>query len=127
MIEAVKYGLANYVNFEGRTGRATFWWWVLAVVIASVVAGILDTGLAGDDREPFSILLWLALFLPNLAMAARRLHDTGRSAWWLLINLIPVIGLLVLLFFFVQPSNPAGEKYDAAGPAPLPPEPPPAD
>ena len=126
MIEAVKYGLANYVNFEGRTGRATFWWWVLAVILAAIVAGILDEGLGAGDMEPFSLLLGLAVFLPNLAMGARRLHDTGRSAWWLLIGLIPLIGLLVLIFFYVQPSNPAGEKYDAPGPAPMPPEPPPA-
>jgi len=76
MIEAVKYGLANYVNFNGRTGRATFWWWVLAVILAAIVASILDEGLGAGDIEPFSLLLGLALFLPHLAMAVRRLHDT---------------------------------------------------
>ncbi|MDP1616237.1 DUF805 domain-containing protein [Phenylobacterium sp.] len=124
MIEAVKYGLANYVNFEGRTGRATFWWWTLAVFLAAVVAGILDEALGAGGIEPFGLLLVLGTFLPHLAMAVRRLHDTGRSGWWLLIVLIPLIGMLVLIFFYVQPSNPAGEKFDAAGPAPMPPEPP---
>lgn len=126
MIEAVKYGLANYMNFEGRTGRATFWWWVLAVVLAAIAASILDDGLSTGDIDPFSTLLTLGLLLPNLGMAVRRLHDTGRSGWWVLINLIPLIGTLVLIFFYIQPSDPAGEKYDPPGPAPMPPEPPPA-
>ena len=67
MIEAVKYGLANYVNFEGRTGRATFWWWVLAVVLAAIVASILDEGLGAGDLEPFGLLLTLGLFRPTSA------------------------------------------------------------
>ncbi|MDX5392303.1 MAG: DUF805 domain-containing protein [Caulobacteraceae bacterium] len=124
MIEAVKHGLANYMNFEGRTGRSTFWWWILAVFLAAIVAGILDAGLSAGDLEPFSLLLTLGLFLPNLAMSVRRLHDTGRTGWWVLIGLIPIIGFLVLIFFYVQPSNPAGEKYDPPQPAEMPPEPP---
>ncbi|MAK81635.1 DUF805 domain-containing protein [Phenylobacterium sp.] len=126
MIEAVRYGFANYMNFDGRTDRATFWWWVLAVFLAAIAASILDDGLASGGVEPFTLLLTLGLFLPHLGMAIRRLHDTGRSGWWVLIGLIPLIGLLVLIFFYVQPSNPDGEKYDPPGPSPMPPEPPPA-
>ncbi|MDP3382232.1 MAG: DUF805 domain-containing protein [Phenylobacterium sp.] len=123
MIEAVRYGFANYMNFDGRTNRATFWWWVLAVFLAAIAASILDDGLAPGGVEPFGLLLTLGLFLPHLGMAIRRLHDTGRSGWWVLIGLIPLLGLLVLIYFYVQPSDPAGEKYDPPAPAPMPPEP----
>ena len=123
MIEAVRYGFANYMNFDGRTDRPTFWWWVLAVFLAAIAASILDDGLAPGGVEPFGLLLTLGLFLPHLGMAIRRLHDTGRSGWWVLIGLIPLLGLLVLIYFYVQPSDPAGEKYDPPAPAPMPPEP----
>lgn len=123
MIEAVRYGFANYMNFDGRTDRATFWWWVLAVFLAAVAASILDDGLSTGGVDPFGLLLTLGLFLPHLGMAIRRLHDTGRSGWWVLIGLIPLLGLLVLIYFYVQPSDPAGEKYDPPAPSPMPPEP----
>ncbi|MBC7167561.1 DUF805 domain-containing protein [Phenylobacterium sp.] len=126
MIEAVKYGFANYARFDGRTDRATFWWWVLAVVLAFLAATILDGGLANGRMEPFSTLLVLVIFLPHLAMGVRRLHDINRTGWWVLASLIPFFGTLLLLYFYVQPSHPAGERFDPPGPAPMPPEPPPA-
>ena len=106
MIEAVKYGFANYARFDGRTGRATFWWWVLAVVLAFLAAGILDGGLARGRMQPFSMLLTLVIFLPHLAMAVRRLHDTNRTGWWVLLGLIPLVGTIILIIFYVQPSDP---------------------
>lgn len=110
MIEAVRYGLSHYADFRGRTPRATFWWWVLAVILVSIVVRILDVMLTGgftDDprAEPLSLILSLGLLIPNLAMSVRRLHDTGRSGWWLLLALIPLIGALILIYFYVQPSR----------------------
>lgn len=110
--EAVKDGFDHYVNFEGRASRSSFWWWVLFVIIVSIVANIIDSA---ADIAIFSIIVSLGLFLPGLSKAIRRLHDTGRSGWWVLIGLIPLIGFIVLLIFYLEKSEPADNQY---GPAP---------
>lgn len=124
MIEAVKYGFANYARFDGRTGRATFWWWVLAVLLAVIVASFLDGSLARGHMAPFTALLTLILFLPNLAMSVRRLHDANQTGWWVLVGLVPLFGAMLLIVLYLLPSNPAGERFDPPGLAPMPPEPP---
>jgi uncharacterized membrane protein YhaH (DUF805 family) len=103
--KAVKTCFNKYVEFKGRADRAEFWWFFLFQVIVSVVLGIVSPTLQG--------LAGLALLLPGLAVGARRLHDIGKSGWFLLLGFIPLIGWLVLLYFFVQPSGPANE-YGAA-------------
>ncbi|MDO8902507.1 MAG: DUF805 domain-containing protein [Phenylobacterium sp.] len=126
MLEAVRYGLKNYANFQGRTARPTFWWWVLSIFLFGLAVGVVDTMLFGrGDFQPLSALAGLALIVPNLAMGVRRLHDTGRTGWWVLIALIPILGFLVLLFFYVQPSA-ADSAYGepVTGDAPRDPAPP---
>lgn len=91
--------IKNYVGFEGRARRTEFWMFVLFNVIFSVAATILDTIIG--TYVMFSIIYSLAVFLPGLAVSIRRLHDTGRSGWWLLISLIPIIGAIVLIYFAV--------------------------
>ena len=110
--EAVKSGFDNYVNFSGRASRPAYWWWFLFAILASIVANIID---AAIGVTIVSIIVALGLFLPGLAVAFRRLHDTDRSGWWILIGLIPLIGFIVLLIFFVQKSDPADHQY---GPPP---------
>lgn len=110
--EAVKDGFDHYVNFEGRASRSSFWWWVLFAVIASIVANILDSAV---DVAIFSVIVGLGLLLPGLSKAIRRLHDTGRTGWWVLIGLIPLIGFIVLLIFYLEKSEPADNQY---GPVP---------
>ena len=110
--EAVRDGFDNYVNFEGRASRSSFWWWVLFTFIVGVVANILD---AAIDATIFSIIVGLGLILPNLSKAIRRLHDTGRTGWWVLIILVPLIGFIVLLIFYLDKSDPAENEY---GPPP---------
>ena len=110
--EAVKSGFDNYVNFSGRASRPAYWWWFLFAILASIVANIID---AAIGVTIVSIIVALGLFLPGLAVAFRRLHDTDRSGWWILIGLIPLIGFIVLLIFFVQKSDPADNQY---GPPP---------
>ncbi len=116
MSEAVRTCLSKYATFSGRAGRPEFWWWVLAVILVSIVANIIDAIVFGVGPEGQSIgvlsgLLGLALILPQLAVAARRLHDTDRSAWWLLIGLIPVVGFLVLLWFYIQKGTPGTNRF----------------
>jgi uncharacterized membrane protein YhaH (DUF805 family) len=100
----------KYVDFKGRAGKAEFWWFFLAQVIVLVVTGAIS--------DILYIIAALALFLPGLGVGARRLHDTGRSGWWLLLGLIPLIGLIVLIVFWVQNSAPANEWGEGPAGAP---------
>lgn len=104
----------NYVNFTGRSRRTAYWMFVLFNVLAIILANVIDNvlGLAGDGGYgPLSMIYGLAVFLPGLALAIRRLHDTGRSGWWMLISFLPLIGLIVLIVFFVQDSQPGSNQY----------------
>ncbi len=95
--KAVKTCLNKYADFGGRAARPEFWWFFLFQVIVLVIAGVVSDILYG--------LVALGLLLPGLAVGARRLHDIGKSAWYLLIMLIPFIGWLVLVYFCAQPSD----------------------
>ncbi|GMA18211.1 DUF805 domain-containing protein [Arsenicicoccus piscis] len=114
--DAVKICFNKYVDFTGRARRSEYWWWVLFTTVLGIVAGLLDQ-LLGTDYSNSSgggivqTITSLAVLLPSLAVLARRLHDTGRSGWWMLIGLIPVIGWIVLLVFTVSDSNPQANQY----------------
>ena len=105
-VDAVKTCFTKYVGFDGRATRSEYWWWVLFLVAIAVVMELLNLGLIGN-------LFSLATLLPSIAVGARRLHDIGKSGWWQLIALIPLIGWLVLIYWAVQPS----EGDNAFGPA----------
>ncbi|MCC0090486.1 DUF805 domain-containing protein [Aeromonas veronii] len=92
--------LKQYAVFSGRARRTEYWMFVLCNVIVMLLLGMVDK-LIGGDKELISSIYSLAVLLPSLAVAARRLHDTDRSAWWLLLGLIPIIGTLVLIYFMV--------------------------
>ncbi len=99
--EALKRGFSNYANFNGRASRSEYWWWALSTIICCI-----------------PILGWiygLAILVPSIALGVRRLHDTGRSGWWLLVNLVPFIGGLIILYFMLQPSQEGDSQY---GPMP---------
>ena len=104
---AVQTVLSKYATFTGRARRSEYWWFVLFYVIVSALATAIDT-VAGLPQTggygPVTVVATLALLLPSLAVTARRLHDTGRSGWWMLLSLIP-IGGLVVLFFALQDSK----------------------
>ena len=106
--------LKKYAVFEGRARRREYWFFVLFVVIISVVLSIIDAMIGTMTAQGAGILsglFCLAVLIPSLAVGARRLHDTGRSGWWLLIGLIPFIGAVVLIVFFVLDSNPGTNAY----------------
>ncbi len=110
--QAVSSVLLNkYATFSGRARRSEYWWWYLFVSLVFVVAGILDRaiGLTYSDLTIgggwIATIALIVFLIPNLAVSVRRLHDTGRSGWWLLIGLVPVIGFFVLLYFFVLDSE----------------------
>lgn len=97
----------NYANFNGRACRQEFWMFVLFNLIISIAAGVLDSMFG---TMFISIIYGLAILIPGLAVSIRRLHDTGKTAWFLLIGLIPVVNL-VLIYFFVIESNNEANKY----------------
>jgi uncharacterized membrane protein YhaH (DUF805 family) len=105
--EAVRDGFTKYATFSGRSSRSAYWWWFLFSVLVSIGATIVD---AIVGTGVIAILVWLGLFLPDLAVLVRRLHDTDRSGWWVLIGLIPLIGTIVLIVFACLDSGPPN-KY----------------
>ena len=109
--------LKQYAVFSGRARRTEYWMFVLCNVIVMLLLAMVDK-LIGGDKELISSIYSLAVLLPSLAVAARRLHDTDRSAWWLLLGLIPIIGTLVLIYFMVcngqQGPNRFGDDPKAA-------------
>ena len=105
--------LQKFAQFTGRSGRAEFWWYALATVIANVVAQTVDNMISGGPGL-LTIALAVALIVPGLAVSFRRLHDTDRSAWWLLISLIPLVGAVVLIVFFVSAGTSGPNKFGDA-------------
>lgn len=105
----------NYVNFSGRARRKELWFFVLFNIIFSVVAMVIDNILGLAMKEvgygPVYILYALAMLLPGLAVAVRRLHDIGKSGWHYLWALLPCIGSIVLLVFFVTEGEPHDNAY----------------
>ncbi|MFL6095178.1 MAG: DUF805 domain-containing protein, partial [Blastococcus sp.] len=112
MADAVRSVLTQYATFSGRARRSEYWWFYLAYVLADIVASIADTVVGTSVLE---WVLLLGLLLPTLAVGVRRLHDIGKSGWWLLIGLIPLVGAIVLLVFACQDSQPGTNQW---GPSP---------
>jgi uncharacterized membrane protein YhaH (DUF805 family) len=108
MQEAVRSVLSQYASFSGRARRSEYWFFYLAVVIVSVVASILDLIIG------VQILGWIvaaATIVPSISASARRLHDVGRSGWWQLIGIIPIIGWILLIVWLATDSNPGDNQY----------------
>ena len=93
--DAISAGFHNFVVFSGRAGRAEYWYWVLFSILVIIVLTFIDIAVFGISTGPFSTAVTLALIAPGLAATARRLHDTGRYAWWLLLPIGPLVGLIV--------------------------------
>ncbi len=85
---------------------------IIISFILGLVDGLISVAL-GSDQNILANLYLLAVLLPGIAVSVRRLHDTGRSAWWVLIGLIPIIGPIILVVFLVQDSNPGQNEYGA--------------
>lgn len=104
----------NYANFRDRAARAEYWWWVLLAIIVAVVAAGLDFLIfRGWQTGPFNLVTSLALLLPGLSVTVRRLHDTNRSGWWILLPVVPAI-LMFVGFIAALSSNPL-DPFNATG------------
>lgn len=127
--------LRRYAQFSGRARPKEYWMYVLFLILCGIAICIIETMLglgvsnqwayhrgwmmgagAYHSGGPLLGLFWLATLIPSIAVAVRRLHDTGRSGWWLLIGLIPLIGAIVLLVFMIQSGTRGPNRF---GPDPV--------
>ncbi|MFJ1733870.1 DUF805 domain-containing protein [Streptomyces sp. NPDC088254] len=100
--------LKKYAVFGGRARRQEYWMFTLFSVIVSIVLAIIDAAIGSSI---LGIIYSLAVLLPSLGVAVRRLHDTGRSGWWLLIALVPLIGAIVLIVFLASEGKRGPNEY----------------
>jgi uncharacterized membrane protein YhaH (DUF805 family) len=117
--EAVASCLSNYVTFEGRADRAEFWWWMLFVVAVWVIIWAVGGAVMGVDSGAGAVaggLFILAAFLPSLAAAVRRLHDSDRTGWWLLLVALPVVGWLVVIYVLARPGTMGPNQFGNGAP-----------
>tara|TARA_R100001369_G_scaffold24666_1_gene45298 strand:+ start:450 stop:1040 length:591 start_codon:yes stop_codon:yes gene_type:complete len=96
---ALKDGFARYVDFKTRSTRSQYWWFTLWMILFSIGAAMIDGMMGMGDSGPVGLLVSLGTFLPSIAVGIRRLHDIGRTGWWFLIVLVPLIGWIVWIVF----------------------------
>ena len=99
----------QYIDFEGRARRKEYWTFTLGNILISLLLG--GGGVMGFGSEIISGLFSLVILIPGIAVAVRRLHDTGRSGFWIFIVLVPLIGIFVLLYFLLQESESGSNEY----------------
>jgi len=102
-VDAVKTCLSKYADFKGRAGRPEFWWFMLFCTLASVITAVISQRISG--------VISLLLLLPAIAATARRLHDIDKSGWWQLVSLVPLVGWLVVLYWYLQPTQPQANRF----------------
>ena len=113
--EAVKTVVAEkYCSFEGRARRSEYWWWTLANFLLSLAITLL-LGSESTAGMIVSSIVSLALFLPGLGVAVRRMHDIGKSGWAILIALIPIVGAIIVIVWCATDSDMSANEY---GPSP---------
>jgi uncharacterized membrane protein YhaH (DUF805 family) len=107
--------LRKYATFEGRARRKEYWFFVLFNFLAVVVLSVVDMGIGTFDEKAeiglLSGVYLLAVLIPSIAVTVRRLHDTDRSGWWILLNVIPVVGSVLILVFVILDSQPGGNRF----------------
>jgi uncharacterized membrane protein YhaH (DUF805 family) len=100
--------LKNYAGFSGRARRTEYWMFALINLVIVIVLQLIGMAI---KTQIIYYLYGLAVLVPSLAVAFRRLHDTGKSAWWLLIGLVPIIGAIVLIVFLATPGVSGSNEY----------------
>ncbi|MHA2771378.1 DUF805 domain-containing protein [Vibrio harveyi] len=109
--------ILNYSNFSSRARRQEYWYFTLVNVLVNLVMGIIDRVIGSvmqmDNFGFFGVIYALFIMIPSIAVTVRRLHDSGRTGWWALIAFVPIIGVLVLLYFLIQDSEEGSNQYGA--------------
>lgn len=101
----------KYVTFSGRASRAEYWTFTLVNYVALMALGVPAVTTDNNILLNVATLIGLAMLLPSIAVTVRRLHDTGRKGWWVLISLIPYVGAIVMLVFTLFDGQPGNNKY----------------
>lgn len=121
MVPAIKQFFMNYANFYGRANRGEYWWPALALFIVGMIIQIPGYALGDSSGGVYTMsplfagISWivsLATFIPSISAGVRRLHDTGRSGWMLLLALIPFVGWIIAIVLLAGESKPEGVRYD---------------
>ena len=114
LVESAKRNLttSTYAQFSGRASRSEYWWFVLASFLVIMAAGVFD--IAAGSSAVVTILAYLFLIIPGIALSVRRLHDTNRSGWYLLLNLVPLIGSILIFIWSVTPGDKKANDYGPA-------------
>ena len=111
--QSIKTCLTKFATFNGRASRSEYWWFQFFYFLVVFIAVILDAVLVGGNLEAagaLEIVSQLILLLPALAVTARRLHDVGRSGWWMLVG-ITIVGLIPLFIWWLAPGTNKKNKY----------------
>lgn len=109
--DVIKTVFNRYIRFSGRARRSEYWYWILFILLGSLGLSVIDGfifGFGENDGGVLGPLFSLATIVPSLAVGFRRMHDTGRSAWWLLLGLIPLVGAIILIVWFAK----RGDEHD---------------
>ena len=109
---AVQSGFGNYATFNGRATRSEFWWWQLFVLLVAFAGGIVD-GIINLNSDVVAYLWALVTLLPGLAVSVRRLHDTDMSGWWLFIMMVPFIGAVLLIAWWISEGTIGYNRFGA--------------
>jgi len=105
--ESIGNGFSNYFTFSGRALRSEFWYWYLFIFIFNIPLAIFGPFI------PILNLLYLVIFFPTLSVTIRRLHDTNHSGWWQLLQIIPIIGFLALIYWFTKAGDISDNRFGA--------------
>jgi uncharacterized membrane protein YhaH (DUF805 family) len=111
--EAIKYGFSHYADFQGRSQRSGYWYWALFGALVSFALNVLAGGKTDNFFGILGTVVSLGLFLPSLGYAVRRLHDINKSGWFVLFALIPFVGWIFLLVWYVKDSDPGSNRFGA--------------
>lgn len=110
LFTAIKVVLSKYAVFSGRATRSEFWYWTLFCFIVDCLM-FSSYGSESLGFAALTALITLFLFLPSLAVTVRRLHDTGKSGWTWFLGLIPIVGIIILVIFYIKDSQPQTNQY----------------
>lgn len=108
---AIKLQIANVTNFQGRASLSAYWWWALGAFAIGVVLEIFSFAIGSAAFTLLIGLVMMAIGLAGLSLAVRRLHDTDKSGWLLLLDLIPIVGAIIVLILMVMPGTPNQNRF----------------
>lgn len=104
--------MRRYFDFSGRSTRSQFWLFTLIVLVLGIIAIILDAAVLGSSEPSlFSAIVYLAHLTPSIAVTFRRLHDSNKRGWWVLIGLVPLVGIIALIVFGCLPSSTGHNRF----------------